>query len=219
MPVDVVQRPGRDAVAFIVCHKRDDINRVDVNLASLARWRITSSTLADGLADLLGRRGASQLASDTQTFRIGVVKGRADPSVVHVRVAATGPVLELAGHTLALDQVLNFQGASLAFDMRRLQRCANAPVIDLGAKPEDPTARAERLAGRKRELLAKGTRNFVKVISKEEDITDTMTKRLIARAEFAAKSEPVAPKRDPFVGWAAALQTPEGVSKGDKPRP
>ena len=67
---------GDGAAAFIVCDKRHDINRVEVPIAALSRWKATGELLADGLAQLLKLEARPEGADAANRWALGMLEGR-----------------------------------------------------------------------------------------------------------------------------------------------
>ena len=86
MPVETLSSDGGTAHCFIVCDKRDDINRVAVSDRKLKQWSASSATLARLLAGLLGTTGTDGVTG--QRSELGVLKGRKHSS--HVVLMAYG---------------------------------------------------------------------------------------------------------------------------------
>jgi len=181
--VHVVARASGEAAAFVLCHLRDDIDRVPVALDDLARWRLTVQSLADGMAGLLGGGAATTLGGAAGRYRLGFVQGqKQDRSVLYLRFDDGGVRLVLAGHVLEVQDTLVLRDGRLAFDQRLLSRCVDAPA---GAALAEPTELHEvigkRMLVRKLSLKASGTKAFLRVIAREEDCSESWVKQLIAK--------------------------------------
>lgn len=161
LPVDVVPRPGRAALLFIVCEKRDDIGRVDVPAAALERWRLTSQGLADVLARLLGSAVASPLGNEALGYWLGVVTGRktTDKAAARLTWTAGTACLDVAGHALALPLVMDLVAGVLVLDVARLQRCVDAPagtLPEVAMSAEDRRLQYVALLDQERRISLKG---------------------------------------------------------------
>ena len=182
-PVHVVERPSGKSAAFILCDRRDDIDRVPVALDDLARWRVTVQSLADAMSGLLGSGKAIAHGGTGGGYRLGFVQGRKDRAMLHLRVDAQGLHLVLADHVLALQDALMLRDGCLALDQRLLARRVDMPNDAASAVPaESQVDMGLRLLLRRRELLAAGTKNFVQVIASEEGCSGTWVKHLIRNA-------------------------------------
>jgi hypothetical protein len=188
MPVNVRQRDGAEAVAFIVCDKRDDMGRVPVPLPFLARWQVTLRTLARALARSLGQDDATPLA---QGWRLGWSDGALGRAAVTLQQQG----IAVGGHLLELDALLTWEGVRLGLDGRALKRHADAPAAG-GMAEESPEERAQRLRARKAELVNAGNGRFLKVIATEERISVSRVKQILGPPRSA-------PKAGPFDGLGA----------------
>jgi hypothetical protein len=211
-PVHVVARTGGEAAAFVLCHLRDDIDRVPVALDDLERWRLTVQSLADALAALLPAGKASMHGGVDGGYRLGFVSGRKqDRAVLNLRNGDPGLRLVVAGHLLALEDVLVLSEGRLALDMRMLARCVDAPADAAAADPpESLEVVGKRMLERKLALKAARKRAFLKVIAQEEGCSESWVKQLIVKAEAAA--------RNPFAGLGTAAPPNTTVSTPRKHR-
>lgn len=208
-PVHVVPRAGGETAAFMLCHLRDDIDRVPVTLGDLARWRLTVQSLADALAGLLGGGTATAHGGGAAGYRLGFVQGKQDRAALHLSFDDKGPRLLVAGHALEVQDVLVLRDQQLALDQRLLARCVNAPADAASAVPaESQEAVGQRMLARKLALKAAGTKPFLKIIALEEDCSESWVKQLIAKAS--------AP--NPFAGLGAQ-PAPDTTVSTRKKRP
>lgn len=209
-PVHVVPRTSSDAVAFVLCHLRDDIDRVPVALGELWRWRLTAQSLADAMAGMLGGDTATAYGGVAGGYRLGFVQGKKqDRAVLQLRCDDEGPRLVVAGHVLGVQDALVLRDGRLAFDQRLLARCVNAPADAAAAGPAEPqVVVGKRMLERKLALKAAGTKAFLKVIAQEEGCSESWVKQLIAKA--------AAP--NPFAGLGAQSRDDTTVSTQTKRR-
>jgi len=209
MPVQQRHRPGRPAVAFVACDKRDDIGRVPLEPTHLERWRVDGQTLGDALAGLMGTAACHPVPAQPNVFRLGVVAGAVDQAPVQLRLDDVGrALLDVAGHGVELAAVLSIHGSRLKLDTRHLGRCADAPAGGAALAAETATERSARLQSRKAELQKRGVKAFLAVLADEEGVSVSMVKRILGRVQ-----EPSAPK---LPAWAATVAPPGGVSTSSK---
>ncbi len=116
--------------------------------------------------------------------------------------------LSLAGHAIAVADALGWKGNRIVIDRRMLARCVDAPAASAG-DAESAAQRRARLRSRVREVKAKGTKAFLKVVAGEEGISESRLKQLVRETATAAES---------WSGLASGLaRRPEGaVSKREK---
>lgn len=184
MPVEQRMRAGRAAALFIVCDKRDDINRVPLEAVHLERWRADFRTLGDALATLLGGGECQPSVADPTVLRLGVVAGRANKATAHLRIDVQGQVLlDVAGHTPELGMVLSLKGRQLVLDLRHLQRCVDAPVGGVAAASEKPEDRRQRLSDLAERARKRSPRKFLQEVADKEGISVYALKQVIYRSK------------------------------------
>jgi hypothetical protein len=188
MPVHVLQREDAPPMAFTVCDKRDDIGRVPISMERLHRSQITLRTVANALARGLGHSSPTTLADGV---RLGWIDGRAGRAAVLLHSSGGVMRVGVAGHSLEILGLLQWNGAHMALDSSALKRRADAPAVGVAGAAEAPEARARRLRERKAALLAMGKRAFLQVIANEEGVSPSRVKQILA-----AKLE----KASPFEG-------------------
>ncbi|MEZ5519567.1 MAG: hypothetical protein R3F41_19150 [Gammaproteobacteria bacterium] len=187
MPVHVLTDKAREPAAFIVCDKRDDINRVPVPVARLEQWQASGDSIADLLAGLLDLQRPSMGSSSVGRWEIGVFRGAKHASHL-VLMAGEKLTLTLAGHSIALTDVLAMDGDTFKVDKRRLTRLVDDPVAGAG-DVESAEQRRERIRKRVDELKAKGVKAFLKAVAVEEGLSISRIKQLVQDEKPSSKSE------------------------------
>ncbi|MCP5346551.1 MAG: hypothetical protein H7A04_06770 [Pseudomonadales bacterium] len=187
MPVHVLTDKAREPAAFIVCDKRDDINRVPVPVARLEQWQASGDSIADLLAGLLDLQRPSMGSSSVGRWEIGVFRGAKHASHL-VLMAGEKLTLTLAGHSIALTDVLAIDGDTFKVDKRRLTRLVDDPVAGAG-DVESAEQRRERIRKRVDELKAKGVKAFLKTVAVEEGLSISRIKQLVQDEKPSSKSE------------------------------
>jgi hypothetical protein len=178
MPVQVIPAQAIAARAFVVCDKRDDINRVNVPIAHLEQWQASGETVADWLARALGVARPNRLGSNASRWEVGMFKGSKLAS--HLVLRAEGELrLGLAGHSLRLVDALELKDDRIFIDRRMLNRCVDNPIAGAG-DTESAEQRRERLRARVLAEKAKGTRAYLKAVAEEEGISQSRLKQLVA---------------------------------------
>lgn len=175
MPVHVLSDAARAPAAFIVCDKRDDVNRVDVSIGRLEQWHTTGELIADLLARLLGVNRTASTAAKDREWTIGTLKGRKHKSLVTLR-ADNDLHISLAGHVVPLADVLTFDENTLTADKNELIRRVDKPT----SNSETPSARRKRLKVRIAEEKAKGRRAFLRTVAAEEGISLSRLKQIVS---------------------------------------
>jgi hypothetical protein len=136
MPVDVISTPGaKKTRAFIACDKREDVGRVPIEFARLQQWQITGELLAKAVARLLGLEQSPKADLDGQRWKLGPFKALRTRPHLTLNIK-DGVTLGIAGHTLALADVLSFSGSRVAIDSAEL-----VPLADGAARSATPCNR------------------------------------------------------------------------------
>jgi len=179
MPVHTVLGRAGKAAPFVVCDKRDDINRVPVSTERLKLWQCSAGAIADMVARLLGLRPPDSGGALSGRWEIGMLKGTKHSS--HLVLSADGQLtLNLAGHSIALTDILTLEGSDLKLDKRMLVRLVDKPIAGAG----DAESAAQRRARLKKRVQAeknKGTKSFLKAVAQEEGISVSRLKQLLQR--------------------------------------
>lgn len=179
MPVETPHAEAGAAASFVVCDKRNDINRVAVSAERLRQWRVSAASIADLITELLGLRSPDAVAISYGRWEIGMLKGRKHSS--HIVLIADGQLtLCVAGHTVALADVLALDGDSFTLDKQTLIRFVDKPVAGAGDK-ESAALRRERLKKHVQAEKAKGNKAFLKTVSEDEGISVSRLKQLLAK--------------------------------------
>ena len=176
MPVHTLPAGSRSSESFIVCDKRDDINRVAVPISRLEQWQTSGSLIAELLTGLLDVRRPDSGDTSTGRWEVGVLKGGRGSS--HIVLLADGALkLNLAGHSLALADILTIESNGFNLDKRTLIRLVDKPVSGAG-DAESAAQRRERLKKRVQAENDKGNMAFLKTVAKEEGFSVSRLKQL-----------------------------------------
>lgn len=185
MPVHTIPTGPRDPAAFVVCDKRSDINRVAISIEHLKQWQGSGQSIADLIALLLDLRLPTGSDTNVGRWEVGMLKGSKHAS--HLVLLGDGELkLSLAGHSIALADVLEVRGDHFALGKRMLIRCVDQPVAGAG-DVESAGQRRDRLRARVRAEKAKGTKAFLKVVADEEGLSVSRLKQLVRHAAMLAK--------------------------------
>lgn len=204
-PVHWADRGDGGRGAFVLCDRRDDIHRVVLDGAALIRWRTGFEALGSALSDLMGSVPAAAGWAAPSAVSLGLVRGKRGNQPVSLRVSGGRPVVGVAGHEIDVGLLLTTDGQRLILDAGRLIRCAEQPG-DGAAPGESPDERTARLQARKAQLVAKGVRGYVKQIAAEENLSETMVKRILRRKAVAAVASP---PDATLAGWLRGASKPK----------
>ena len=145
MPVHTVSSGTGKAASFVVCDKRDDINRVEVKAEQLRQWRCGAETVGAFVAQSLGLRSESHRNADAGLWELGLVKGNKRSQMVCLRA---GDALELVAgqNAIPLVDLVSFAAEGYSVDYETIRQLVDA------ATTGDPryTPSADRREARKR---------------------------------------------------------------------
>ena len=208
VPVESDATPSGVLRAFVVCDKRDDVARVAIARDLLEQWTCSPERVADVLARLLSiRRSISD--STAQRWDVGLLKGTKQNGAYVALGIDRELQLTIAGHVLAVTEVLELDDEGLRIERRALQRCVDNPVAAAGGQ-ESAEQRRERLRARAKELKAQGETAYIKALAEEEGLSNSRIKQLLAE-----KKE----EKAPAAIWFDPLAKPtEATQKKPKPQ-
>ena len=157
MPVHALPGTPQSAPSpFIVCDKRDDVNRVTVPLTRLEQSRISGGAIANFLSRGLGLTNPSSDSLSTARWEVGLLKGRKHAGHL-VLVADGGLNLMVSGHSVALAEVISMDGERLVLDSHRLRRLVDQPVAGSGdAESANSGSRGSAIEWRRSRHEARG---------------------------------------------------------------
>lgn len=204
-PVHWADRSDGGRGAFVLCDRRDDIHRVVLDAAALIRWCTGLEALGSALSELMGSVPTAAGSVAPPAVSLGLVRGKRGNQPVSLRVSGGRPVLAVAGHEIDVGLLLTTDGQRLVLDVGQLIRCAEQPG-DGAAPGESPGERTARLQARKAQLVAKGVRGYVKQIAAEENLSETMVKRILYRKAVAAAASP---QDATLAGWLRGASKPK----------
>ncbi len=177
MPVNVLTNQTDTPTAFVVCDKRDDINRISIPLNHIEQWQASGYSLANMLSKLLELPISGTNAVNSARWEIGVIRGTKHSS--HIILTADNKlILSTAGHQLALNELLSFVNKTIKIDKPKILRAVDNPAIG-GGDTESASQREKRLKDRVDRLRLNGTKAFLKKTAEEEGISITRLKQIV----------------------------------------
>lgn len=187
MPVHTLTHKTHVPASFIVCDKRDDINRVAVPSERLRQWCASAASIADLITGLLDLRRPGSGDTSAGRWEIGMFKGRKHSS--HIILLADGRLtLNLAGHSIALADLLTLESSGFRLDKQALVRQVDKPVAGAG-DAESAAQRRERLKKRVQAEKTKGNKAFLKTVSEDEGISVSRVKQLLKETPEPTKAQ------------------------------
>lgn len=178
MPVDVLIDKTQVPHAFITCDKRHDINRVPVVISYLEQWQTSGGDIANLIASLLDLESYGVSQPHVCKWDIGLLRGTKHASYLTLLIEEKLK-LSLAGHIIALTNVLSFVDSTFKIDRRRLNDLVDHPIAGAGDE-EVAQQRRERLQKRVNQLKAQNVKAFLITTAKEEGISVSRLKQILA---------------------------------------
>ena len=86
MPVHTPPRANGQAMSFVLCEKRSDINRVAITTAMLAQWRCDAQGVCGFVAECLGLQQTSVQRPEDGLLPIGIARGSKRTQMLCLRV-------------------------------------------------------------------------------------------------------------------------------------
>lgn len=205
MSVEVLSGHDGAVAAFVVCDKRSDINRVEVQVGVLARWKATGESLANALAALLQIGQRPQHADTPGRWHLGALIGKHHKDRLVLHAGDAGLTLAVAGHAVAISDLLSIAPRGLQLDRAHLVRLVDQPTGKVAAESEPPDDRQRRLIAVVAEHEKRNPLKFLQAAADQECISVYALKQVIYRTRKAA---------DPMAVMVGTLARP--VSKKAK---
>lgn len=176
MLVNCITNQANLTSAFIICDKRNDINRVPIPIESMQQWQASGYYTAKMVSKLLDL--SSPVTSTENSFwNLGVFRGSKHSS--HLLLSANGKLkLLTAGHEINLEEIISFSNKAIKIDKLKIIHATNNPISGAG-NVESATERKLRLQKRVSDLKFKGVKSFLKQTAEEEGISVSRLKQII----------------------------------------
>ena len=125
MPVHVPPANGATSRAFVICDKRDDINRVAVTPDQLTRWRSDAPAIGNFVAMGLELRRNAQVREESGVLIIGMASGAKRHQMLYLR---SGGDLELVAgeHAVPLAELVDYHDGAYAVDGKAIRRLVDS---------------------------------------------------------------------------------------------
>jgi hypothetical protein len=125
MPVHTQPAGTGPAASFVVCDKRDDINRVAVSAGRLRQWRCGAEAVGRFVVQSLGLRADNRQKSDAGLWELGLVTGKKRSEMVCLR--ADGQLELVAGQSgVPLVEFVRFGADGYSVDGETIRQLVDA---------------------------------------------------------------------------------------------
>ena len=121
MPVNTLPAGTGKASWFVVCDKRDDINRVPVSAEDLVQWRSDPEAVCSFIAKTLEIRRSERATSELGIHAIGVASGSKRSQMLCLALGST-PLLVAGDGRLPLAELVRFDEGAYVLDTFRVRQ-------------------------------------------------------------------------------------------------
>ncbi len=144
MPVHTLPAGRRSPASFIVCDKRDDINRVPVSTEQLTQWRCDAGAVCKFIAKDLGIRRSDRQASNAGLWEIDMARGDKRSQMLCLQVDG-GLALATGTSTVPLAELVRFHDGEYSVDSAMIRQLVDSATT---ADPRYTPSNARREAGK-----------------------------------------------------------------------
>ena len=135
MPVQVLPSTTRSPVAFIVCDKRSDTNRVPVPLDRLTQWQCSTQTVCGFVAHAAGVRSAIRQTDVAGLWEMGVATGKKRSQMLCLQ-AKGALALVAGGNALPLADFIGYANGAFSLNAVMVQQLVDsATTADMSYTP------------------------------------------------------------------------------------
>lgn len=183
MPVQTVRGKSGDSASFIVCDKRNDINRVPVTPAQLTQWRCNTDTVCSFIADSLGLRHSESWANHTDQWEIGIATG--DKRSQMLCLQANGSLLLVAdNNAVPLAEFIGYQDEVYSLDATMIRQLVDAATT-ADERYTPTTARREVRKLDTQAMYKSWQKEYRKLKKENPKKSDTWCSKQIAKMDIA----------------------------------
>ncbi len=181
MPVQIRTVTNKPTRAFIVCDKRDDIGRVQVDIERLNQWQVTAHQITQIVANLSGHSKAP--IQKNGMWQIGLIQGNHVGMLLLDFHSDDCTQCVVNEQRAPLVEVMTFNGNDFKLDVERLKKMATKGVQSAGIsiKREVQKAATQALYSHWHEEYKKITNEHPKY--NDEKISDLISKSALGRGK------------------------------------
>ena len=125
MPVQTIPARPREAARFIVCDKRNDINRVALTTAHVDQWKCDAEALARFVVEQVGLRRSRHRADASGTQPLGLAAGDTRHQMLGLRTHGD-VTLVVADTAVALADLIDFDRGAYVLDTAAIRHLVDA---------------------------------------------------------------------------------------------
>ena len=125
MPVHTMPVRADAPASFIVCNKRNDINRVPVSPEQLSQWRCRADSICKFIAASLGLRRSGKQGESNGLWEIGIATGKKRSQMLCLQV--NGELVLVAGNSrVPLAELIEFHDGGYSLDSTMISQLVDA---------------------------------------------------------------------------------------------
>jgi hypothetical protein len=181
MTVQTLTRANAPASSFVVCDKRDDINRVPIPGALLALWRCNAQAVCGFVAASLSFQQTTVQPSDVGLLPIGMARGNERTQMLCLRVHGH-VALVVGADATPLADVIGFKNGRFTLDHAVIQQMVDAATT---ADPRHTPSTAKREARKidTQAMYATWHKAYRALLKKSPGKSDVWYSQQIAKAD------------------------------------
>jgi hypothetical protein len=184
MPVQTPTRTNSTPLSFVVCDKREDINRVGISADLITQWRCDAEAVCAFLAKSLNLRRSEQEPSDRSLKIVGLARGEKRSQMIALQL--NGSLALVAGHNaVPLAELLTFGERKYLADSEAIRELIDASIT---ADPRYTPSNARREARKlDTQAMYEEWRKAYRALKKQRPkMSDVWYSRQIARMDAGA---------------------------------
>lgn len=183
MPVHSVSDGRGQSASFVVCDKRDDINRVPVTADRLRQWRCGAEAVGRFVAQCLGLRPESQRKTEAGLWELGLVAGKKRSQMVCLR-AGEGLELVAGENAVPVAECVRYGAEGYSVDGEAIRQLVDmATTGDSRYTPSNARQEARKLETK---ALYESWRKEYRALKKRRpELSDLGCSRVIAGMKIA----------------------------------
>ncbi len=188
MPVRTVPAAARSAVSFIVCDKRNDINRVPVSAGRLIQWKCNAELVCGFIAACLGLRWSDRKTANANQWEIGVATGNKRGQMLCLQ-AGGGLTLVVGSNRVPLAELIGFCDSQYSLDGAMIRRMVDAATT---ADNRYTPSQIKREAGKldTQAMYESWRKAYRELRKKRRDMSDVWYSEQIAKMDIAQHRDP-----------------------------
>jgi hypothetical protein len=183
MPVQTLTQASGTAASFVVCDKRDDINRVGLSADLTTQWRCDAEAVCAFIAKALNVRRSEQEPADKSLKIIGMARGEKRSQMIALQVNGSLPLV-VGDSAVPLAELVTFDHGKYAVDAATIRQLVDsASTADPRYTPSNARREARKLDTQA--IYEEWRKAYRALKKKRPDMSDIWCARQIAKTEIS----------------------------------